>query len=478
MRQRLTIALVGVALASVLLVGSGVLILAQIGAREQATSEAITQVDVLVDFASDESQFESRQQDRRRRPRALPPLQRLGPALGFDETKFVVIQPNGVASAFDSFAFPATEQESSSELLTPLTELDGEQLAILAGGDAIVLDRDDLAEESSFGGDNRTVIVLQTIPLDIERPSGAQLAVVSRHPVVTVADDARLWFAVSALAVLLGAVIVSIVLARRFSKPITQIERATAAVAAGDFTTRIEVDGDDELAQLGRSVNEMAAALERSQALDQQFLMSVSHDLRTPLTAISGYGEALRDGAIDDPKAAGEIIGNQANRLERLVGDLLDLARLDANRFQLHLQDADVAVVVGRTVAGLQPRAEKHGLSCSFENGGPAIATVDPDRLGQAVANLIDNAIKHASSSITASVTVDGHDAVIAVVDDGPGIAPAGSSARFRAALRVPPSNRREPKTPAAWVWRSSGNSRWRWAVRCRQRQDRAPELQ
>lgn len=425
MRQRLTIALVGVALASVLLVGAGVLILAQIGAREQATADAIQQVDVLVDFASDESQVGGRQQDRRRRPGALPPLQRLGPALGFDETQPVLVGPNGAVLAIDELSSAAAEQQGSSGPLTPLTELDGDQLAILAGGEAIVLDRDDLAEDSSFGGSNRTVIVLQTIPSDIERPSGVQLAVVSRHPVVTFDRDAQLWFAASALAVLLGAVIVSVLVARRFSNPITQIERATAEIAAGDFTTRIDVDGDDELAQLGRSVNEMAAALERSQALDQQFLMSVSHDLRTPLTAISGYGEALRDGAIDDPRAAGEIIGNQANRLERLVGDLLDLARLDANRFQLHLQEADVAVVVGRTVAGLQPRAEKHGLTCTFENGGPAIATVDPDRLGQAVANLIDNAIKHASSTITTSVAVEGHEARITVLDDGPGIEPA-----------------------------------------------------
>ncbi|MGI9616883.1 MAG: sensor histidine kinase [Acidimicrobiales bacterium] len=424
MRQRLTIALVGVALASVLLVGAGVLILAQIGAREQATNEAIEQVDVLTDFVSDSFQLGGRQQDRPRRPRVALPLQRLGPALGFVETGLVVIRPNGEASTIDERFFAVAEQEGSSVPLTPLTELDGEQMAILAGGEAVVLDPDDLADDSPLGRSDRTVIVLQIIPSDIEQPSG-QLAVVGRHPVVTFDRDAQLWFVVSALAVLLGAAVVSIVLARRFSKPITQIERATAAVAAGDFTARIEVDGDDELAQLGGSVNEMAAALERSQTLDQQFLMSVSHDLRTPLTAITGYGEALRDGAIDDPRAAGEVIGNQANRLERLVGDLLDLARLDANRFQLHPQDADVAVVVGRTVAGLQPEAEKHGLSCRFENGGPAVATVDPDRLGQAVANLIDNAIKHASSTITASATVDVHEASITVIDDGPGIAPA-----------------------------------------------------
>jgi signal transduction histidine kinase len=428
MRRRLTIALVGVALASVLLVGAGVLVLAQFGARQQATEAAIERVDLLTDIAAIDFAV-SPDNGRRRRPGSLPILQRVFPALGFDDAKLVVVEPGGAASTIDGFT--VAESDSPTGRLSPLAQLDDDQLASLADGDAVLIDSGQL-EDGALGRpageiDDRTVIVLQAIdsaPASTLAPAARPtVAVLGLQPVVTVGREARLWFLLSAAAVLGGALIVSSLLARRYSKPITQIERATAAVAAGDFSARVAVDGEDELAQLGRSVNEMAAELERSKALDQQFLMSVSHDLRTPLTAITGYGEALRDGAIGDPQVAGEVIGNQAARLERLVGDLLDLARLDANRFRLDLHVVDVAVVVGRTIAGLAPHAEQHGLTCRFENEGPAPALVDPDRLGQAVGNLVDNAIKYADSTITARASVDGGDALITVTDDGPGIA-------------------------------------------------------
>ncbi len=420
MRRRLTIALVGVALASVLLVGAGVLVLAQIGARAQAVADARAQVDVLVDIAA----FELAATDSRRRPGAQPLLQRLFPAVGFAEARLAIIERDGTVSTVEGFAVDGSQR--SDRRLSPLTELDEAELATLAGGAAIVLDDDVLGAGPAFRGSRGDVVVLQAVAPDAPSTAfdgdGPMLAIVARQPVVTVGGRARLWFVVSAAAVLAGAAAVSVVLARRFSEPITDIERATAAVAAGDFTARVTVDGDDELAQLAGSVNRMASELERSKALDQQFLMSVSHDLRTPLTAIAGYGEALRDGAVDDPRTAGEVIGNQAARLERLVGDLLDLARLDANRFQLRIQEVDVAVVVGRTVAGLERRATAAGLSCRFDNHGPAPASVDPDRLGQAVGNLIDNAIKYASSTIAVRVSVDGDEAVVTVADDGPGI--------------------------------------------------------
>ena len=96
-----------------------------------------------------------------------------------------------------------------------------------------------------------------------------------------------------------------------------------------------EQSGSDELTQLGRSINQMAVSLERSRALERQFLLSVSHDLRTPLTSIRGYAEALEDGTLDDVGKGATVIRQEAARLERLVGDLLDLARLDSRQFRL-----------------------------------------------------------------------------------------------------------------------------------------------
>ncbi len=169
----------------------------------------------------------------------------------------------------------------------------------------------------------------------------------------------------------------------------------------------------------------MAADLQRSKALDRQFLMSISHDLKTPLTAIAGYAEGLSDGAVTDPRAAGDVIGNHARRLDRLVGDLLDLARLDANRFRLNIRGFDLSVVAGRTVAGLVNQAGQHGITLTRTGVEAAVVSADSDRTAQAIANLIDNAIKFARSRIDVAVEVGDDWAMVSVSDDGPGIAEA-----------------------------------------------------
>src|SRR5207248_7955691 len=102
----------------------------------------------------------------------------------------------------------------------------------------------------------------------------------------------------------------------------------------------------EELASLARSINTMAATLARSRGLERQFLMSVSHDLRTPLTSIRGFAEAIADGAATDDRRAAEVITAESRRLERLVGDLLDLAKLEARHFSLDIQPVDLADVV------------------------------------------------------------------------------------------------------------------------------------
>jgi two-component system sensor histidine kinase BaeS len=199
------------------------------------------------------------------------------------------------------------------------------------------------------------------------------------------------------------------------------------------------------VADLGLAVNKMAADLERSKALDRQFLMSVSHDLRTPLTAISGYAEALRDGATTDAAGAGEVIGNHAARLEHLVGDLLDLARLDANRFRLDIQPFDLSVVAGRVVAGLANQASQRGIRLAMASGStaPPVRVVgDPNRTTQAITNIVENALKFAEGTVDVEVLLDrtaqdqsdrnepdrdGQDrpvmASVSVTDDGPGFA-------------------------------------------------------
>jgi two-component system sensor histidine kinase BaeS len=172
----------------------------------------------------------------------------------------------------------------------------------------------------------------------------------------------------------------------------------------------------------------MAAQLERSRGLERQFLLSVSHDLRTPLTSIRGFAEAIADGAATDQGQAATVIAAEARRLERLVGDLLDLARIDARRFSFDIRPTDVAEVVTDTAEGFRPAAEEAGVDLQIatdgatDDAGARRARTDPDRLAQVVANLVENALKFASTTIRVEVTARDRGIVVAVDDDGPGI--------------------------------------------------------
>ena len=239
------------------------------------------------------------------------------------------------------------------------------------------------------------------------------------------------WFLLSAAGVVVLAGFASVRLGSRLARPIQAATDVTSRIATGDLTARLPdpaATATDESAVLARSINSMADTLERSKGLDQQFLLSVSHDLRTPLTSIKGYAEAISDGAAEDPKAAADVISAETRRLERLVRDLLDLAHLDAHQFALHPAPADVGEVVAAAANSLAPRVERAGLELQLRCDQPLHAMIDSDRVMQIVGNLVANAIGFARTQIRvetrpANPGSTGDAAVIvSVTDDGAGI--------------------------------------------------------
>ena len=235
------------------------------------------------------------------------------------------------------------------------------------------------------------------------------------------------YFLVSAIVVLLLGLALAVVLGRRLTRRIRDASAATQRIAAGQLTTRVAAprpDEHDEIAELARSINGMAEGLERSKVLEQQFLLSVSHDLRTPLTSIRGYAEAITDGAAD-PRAAAAVIRSESRRLERLVADLLDLAKLQARAFSLHPVPLDLAAAAVTATSGFSPDAAERNVALRTAHSAPVRVLADPDRLAQVAANLIENALKYARFEVQVSVHVDGAAGVFVVDDDGPGIAPA-----------------------------------------------------
>lgn len=221
--------------------------------------------------------------------------------------------------------------------------------------------------------------------------------------------------------------VVAVTLARRLSRPVEEATGVARRLAAGDLDARLpdpRPGDDDELAGLARSINTMAEGLQRSRALEQQFLLSISHDLRTPLTSIRGYAEALADGTTADAARAAGTIVTEASRLEHLIGDLLDLAHLDARSFSLHPVKHDLRAAAVDAARAMAPLARGRGLEIAVADGPPVPVLADRERVGQILGNLLENAVKHARSTVGVYVTAAAGKAVLRVDDDGAGIAP------------------------------------------------------
>ena len=157
-----------------------------------------------------------------------------------------------------------------------------------------------------------------------------------------------------------------------------------------------ERTGGSEVERLAARFDEMAARLAESEQLSRNFLMSVSHELRTPLTAIRGHVAALREGVLEDEASRGrslEVIAEEALRLERLVGDVLDLAKLDARRFALLRDEVDMRALCERAYTTFAEEARARGIEYDLELEEGAVLLTDGDRVLQIVTNLIANAL-------------------------------------------------------------------------------------
>jgi two-component system OmpR family sensor kinase len=269
------------------------------------------------------------------------------------------------------------------------------------------------------------------VPPGTPASSDELVVVLSRSPPTGLAAGG-LWYLIAAAVIIMLAVVVADRLGHRFVRPLEAAEKVTGRIAAGDLTARVEEadDAGPELASLAHSINTMAEELARSEGAQRGFLLSVSHELRTPLTSIRGFAEAIEDGAVADPVQAGAVIAAESRRLERLVGDLLDLAKLSARAFALHPVDVVLGDAVEAVVAGFEPEAARVAVGLHVDrpaDDGEVVVRVDPDRFAQVVANLTENALSFAASQVrvgwSGHAAPSGEGCVCWVDDDGPGIA-------------------------------------------------------
>lgn len=314
----------------------------------------------------------------------------------FTSVQFVLLAPDGTIS-------PPLEHGLSKAQINPPALLNGKQVT----------------------GHTKALLAYSAVPTPLQTSNNGTPVLVVTRRVRNPVNGFR-YFGLIGLGAVLAAALVAAALARRFTRPVVAAVATTRLIASGDLDAKVAVGAreDPEFAQLAESINSMGANLARARDQERQFLLSVSHELRTPLTSIRGYADAVLDGATDDPHGAAAIISTEARRLERLVQDLLDLARLDADRFTFELRTVDAALVVSQVVDGFQPRAAELGITLSLAPGAdrPCPVSSDSDRLGQILANLVENASSFAAGQVVVGLTGGPEGTVLWVDDDGPGI--------------------------------------------------------
>lgn len=230
---------------------------------------------------------------------------------------------------------------------------------------------------------------------------------------------------VTILAAVVTSLLISVLLARRMSSPIRDMERATQRIAAGDLDVRLGDYPPDEIGRLAQSIHHMAERLKHLEAARAQFISEISHDLRTPLTAIKGLLVNLIDTSEAGEQPSLEIAERETDRLIRLVNQLLDFSRWQAGQLELNRRPVDVSAVVSAAVTLSEGRAHHRHITLNTDLPlNPPTTFADPDRLQQVILNLLDNAIKFTpgGGQVTLAVAQRQGEIKVSVQDTGRGM--------------------------------------------------------
>ena len=222
-----------------------------------------------------------------------------------------------------------------------------------------------------------------------------------------------------------AAILLTWLLSRRILRPVEALTAAARNMEKGDLSKRVEVSSKDEIGELAHAFNAMADGLTHIEQLRRNMVTDVAHELRTPLTNIRGYLEAVRDGVAKPDHALINSLHDEALLLSRLVDDLQELELAEAGQLKLVLRQVDVAEVVEKAVQAVQPIASERRLRIETRLSKLPTIEADPERIGQVLRNLINNAVTHTppGGEIIVSARNDGPDIEVSVHDTGVGIA-------------------------------------------------------
>ncbi|MEW6574049.1 MAG: ATP-binding protein [Bacillota bacterium] len=277
-------------------------------------------------------------------------------------------------------------------------------------------------------------------------------------PLDPIASRVRGLEATLVLALLGGVIlagVLSVFVARSFSRRLVEMEKAARAMAAGNYAARVLTAGEDEVACLGESLNKLAAeleeriaALKRMDETRRDFVAAVSHELRTPLSIIQGYTEAILDGMVqgEEQKEYLRAIREEGERLRRLAEELLDLRRMETGALRIRQEEVHLEEIAGWAAARFKAKAEALGIDFRVELPPLPPVLGDPDRLEQVVVNLLDNAFRFTppGGSVMLRLASAPDGVALSVRDSGSGISPEDLPYIFEKFYRVDPARARE----------------------------------
>jgi signal transduction histidine kinase len=319
--------------------------------------------------------------------------------------------------------------EYEARLRTDAEALPGDRLLLISRGGSVVFDSQNPDNTSQIRLGRTRVVQQQPVTegdvvLDgqnyiasgagltpAHNPLGAAVVVVARP---TAAVSAQASGDLAPLLLLAGVIslLVSVGLAllatRALTRPLSELAAAAEDVASGNYSRRVAIAGGDEIGVLGSAFNRMAEAVERARALQRDFLANVSHELKTPLTSLIGFSQALVDGSLradDERNRAAAIIHEESERVLRMAQELLDLARVESGQISLNPQPVDLGAQLEQELELVRKRAEARDLHLELSTAAalPPV-NADPERLHQVLDNLLDNAVKYAPRGSTIAV--------------------------------------------------------------------------
>jgi len=255
-------------------------------------------------------------------------------------------------------------------------------------------------------------------------------AVILEQPVTVAGGPAQAGLLRFLLALFIGLLIaipIGYVAAKRIVRPLRAARDAAYEIQAGSREVRLVPEGPSEVAEIALALNSLSSALDTSERRQREFLLSVSHELRTPLTAVKGYAEALADDVIEpaDVAKTGAIVAAEAQRLDRLVSDLLDLARLGAAHFRMHPASVEMKEVGADAADVWRTRCEREEVQFFAELPPESLmVTTDPMRLRQIIDNLAENALRVSPSGSVVVLAIRSvpNGIEVEVRDSGPGL--------------------------------------------------------